>query len=313
MKKIFLFLLILALLTSFVSCNNKESDFRETEVFENSSVKAESYNDGAFDVELYDKEIITEDAVFDTAPTLSDVSKTYSDTTLRKIIYSSSFSVETKNFEESISRLDSLIKENEAWIETSNTYGTKESGNRSASYIVRIPTEKFNAFISGKNSIGTVVSTTENNRDVTEQYVDTEARLESATLREERVLEILENAASLDDVLALERELSDIRYEIESLTGSLRKLDSLVQYATCEVFVREVSVYTPKAPETLTFGERVAKAFKSGLEDFEIFIENVVLFVIYNFVAIIFWTAVIVVVTIVVVRKVKKTKTKKEE
>ncbi len=314
MKKIVSLILICVLVFSLASCMSaresfsKAADDGEVELYYDSDVKLQntSVSVGTTMDYVTEDSTVFEEAESDEPMTVAPPDTATVDT--RKIIYTSSYTIETKEYNKSAAELEKLCEELGAWFESSNSHGTAESGNRASYYTVRVPVENLKAFVSGQKNIGTVVSSSENNRDVTEQYTDTEARLESALLREKRVLVILENAASLDDVLALERELSDIRYEIESLTGSLRKYDSLVQYSTVDITLREVSVYSPKAPVTLTFSERIEKAFKSGLENFKEFGENFVIFIIYNFISLVFWIAVIALVIILVIRKLKKNK-----
>lgn len=228
----------------------------------------------------------------------------------RKIIYSSSFTIETKNYDDGVTALKKLCDEFGAWIETSNSYGTADQKNRYSHYAIRVPVDNYNTFISRKDSIGVVVSSYENNRDVTEQYTDLEARLSSASLREERVLEILKNASSLDDVLSLEKELSEIRYEIESITGSLRKYDSLVSYATVTINISEVSVTSPTPKSALTFKERMSRGFSEGIDSFVSALQSFLVFISYNFIPLIIWILVIgtAVVVIVKVRNRKKEK-----
>jgi hypothetical protein len=314
MKKKLLSILILgAMLFSAVSCASKEA-------YDNSSMKAESstvtdnfytgaVNDG-FDASVkFDADIPMDEA---STPEMSPAEpETPNVTEGRKIIYSSNFNLETKEYDKSVKVLEQLCNEYGAWFENSNSYGTAERANRYSYYTIRVPVVNYKSFISSQSAVGIVVSSSENNRDITEQYTDLEARLASAELREERVLVILENADRLDDVLSLERELADIRYEIESLTGSLRKYDSLVSYATVTVSISEVAVYTPEPPATLTFGERLAKGFKSGIESFIDGVEDFAIFISYNFIGVIFWCTVIIVVAVITVKKIKKSKSKK--
>ena len=312
MKKLTLLcLLIFALL--LVSCNEADDGYKN---YADDMAEAETYTytTGGLNTRYdYDMPMV-EESVMDSANKVVEAPAEVKPVTdSRKIIYSSSFSVETKEFEESVSALEKLIEENGAWIENSNTWGTKERGNRSASFTIRVPVEKYKAFISMKDTIGVVTNASENNSDVTERYYDTEARLESALLREERVLKILENANMLDDVLALERELADIRYEIESYTGTLRKYDSLVSYSTVSVNVNEVTVITPKEPTALTFGERVSKSFKRGIENFVDFVQAFVIFFLGNLIPIIIWTAIIVVALVVIIKKLRRRKNKKND
>ncbi len=316
MKKILsLALICLLILPALVACSSSKESFTafETEDAYDYEMKAENAN-GALGNIFYDSVSDGSYAEPEAPMEKPEMEETGTTDPLanRKIIYSASYSIETKEFDKSVARLDELCKSFGGWYESSNSYGTAESANRNAYFTVRIPTENYRAFTDSQSSVGTVVSSSENNRDVTEQYTDTEARLESALLREQRVLVILENAASLDDVLALERELSDIRYEIESLTGSLRKYDSLVDFSTVNVSIREVSVYTPKDPVVLTFSERMAKGFKSGIENFVDFVQSFLVFLSYNLIGLVFFVAVIIIVVVIVMKKLRK-KNKKEE
>ena len=227
--------------------------------------------------------------------------------TVRMIIYRSSYDIQTKDYPASVAALKALCSKYEAYFESSNTYGN-ESTQRSSSYVIRVPVQNYSAFTGETGDIGVIVSSSEYNEDITDRYFDTEARLESARIREERVLKILENADKLDDVLALERELSDIRYEIENLTGSLRKYDSLVSYSTVNLSIREVkSIVTPPA-KVLTFGERVSVAFSRGLENLRNDFENLVVDLSYNFVGVIIWIIIIVVIVIAIISVKKKIK-----
>lgn len=244
----------------------------------------------------------------------------------RKIIYSSNYEIETEAFSDSLDALDRLCEKYGAYYETSNTYGYKDNAKK-AKYTIRVPVENYKAFIGEAGSLGTVTSSSQNNKDVTEQYFDTEARLESAKLREERILEILSEASKLDDVLRLERELSDIRYEIESYTGSLRKYDSLVSYATVSISINELipeeepePEKKEKAPEP-TFGERISESFNRGVSEFKAGFENLVVFLSYNIIVISIWIVILIVVIIVlniVIRKIRRSygkvgKDKKED
>lgn len=320
MKKIrflALFLTFIIVASALTSCHSKtfryavDTDNAESEIYtQNSKGDIGFVNDGGY---TYDEPMaeapMEEPKVEDSYHFTSDTNTSV--VVGRKIIYSSSFSVETKEYDTSVEKLKSLVDEMGAWFENSNAYGTKENANRHSYYTIRVPVANYNAFLARRETIGVITSSSENNRDVTEQYTDIEARLASATLREERVLKILENADRLDDVLALERELSDIRYEIESYTGSLRKYDSQVEYATLSVNIMEVAVFTPPTPRALTFSERISKAFSEGFKSAKDTFEDFIVSITYNFISVIIFLVIIIVVLIIVKVQVKKYKKKK--
>ncbi|MBE6606265.1 MAG: DUF4349 domain-containing protein [Ruminococcaceae bacterium] len=234
----------------------------------------------------------------------------------RKIIYSSWAKVQTTEYEKTISALKKLCSKHGAYFESADSYGNridKTGGNRYSNFTIRIPVSAYSQFLSEIEGIGTIVSSGENNQDVTESYYDTEARLSSATLREDRVLVLLENAGSLDDILALERELSDIRYEIESLTVALRKYDSRISYATYTLTVNEVVKYTDPIVTPKTFGEELGQSFKSGWKNFISAWQAFILFLtynIFNLIALLIIAAVII--TIILVKRKPKKEANKE-
>ena len=224
----------------------------------------------------------------------------------RKIIYSSEYSIQTTEFEKAVSTLDALCQKYGAYYERAETNGTEENANRYSSFTVRVPVENYKAFKSEAGTVGVVISSSENNRDVTENYIDTEARLNSAMVREERLIAILENADKLDDVLRLEEELADVRYEIESMSGSLRKLDSLISYSTVDIYIREVIEPVEIKPVPKTFTQKVISSLTDGFEDFSRDIGYLFLDILYNLPGIIIFIIVITIICIIIKKTVKK-------
>jgi len=235
----------------------------------------------------------------------------------RKIIYNSYYRIDTEEYEKSIAALDALCEKYGAYYESAEKYGEQtEYTSRRAEFVVRIPKKNYKAFTSETGAIGTVTHSSEENRDVTEQYFDIEARLESAKVREERLIEILSKSQNLDDVLLLERELADVRYEIESYSGTLRKYDSLVSYSTATVSIYEVKKIAPAVSEKMGLGAKLLSSLESG---FDTFYEGFTLalmgiaFCLPGFAFVVLPIALIVIIVVaVVVRKGKKKKNKTE-
>lgn len=226
-----------------------------------------------------------------------------------KIVYSSWFEINTKEYDTSVADLNALCKRYGAYFESAQSYGDKTYSNRYSSYTVRIPKDQYFDFIESTGTLGTIIGSGENNRDVTEQYFDTEARLESATVREERLLAILEKSDTLDDVLLLERELADVRYEIESYTGELKKLDSLVSYSTATVTLTEVKTDILPDSDKQSFGTRLSLSLSRGWESFRAGLSDLAVDFMYEVpVLLCVWLPILIVlvVLIVVIRKKRK-------
>lgn len=195
------------------------------------------------------------------------------DVSQQKIIQYLDYEIETLDFSQSVTALESLCSELGGYIQDSYRNGERINGSglRYASYTLRIPVDQLEAFKKGTDQIGTVASYSTSTENVTEQYYDIETRLKSLRTQEERLLELMEKSETLTDVIELENALSQVTYEIESLTGSLRRYDSLVEYSTVNVALNEVVRYTdqPEVPRTLW--DRIRQQFSaslSGLSDF---------------------------------------------
>ena len=162
-----------------------------------------------------------------------------------KIIQTGTISMESLKFDESVSKTVEYVASIGGYAESSNIQGQGiDHGNtvtkRTADYVFRVPSDKYLDFFSKMKGYGVVTTEQSQGQDITDQYFDTDARLVSLKIQEERELVLLQKAVKLSDILELEKELNSVRYQIESYTGTLRKWDSLVSYSTIKVNIREV-------------------------------------------------------------------------
>ncbi|MHB1452779.1 MAG: DUF4349 domain-containing protein [Saccharofermentanales bacterium] len=187
--------------------------------------------------------------------------------TQRKIVFTASLRIETLSYDDSISDFEKLVIDSlgyvqESRVETSTGINGSQS-LRTATYTVRIPSDKLGQFRTAMGDIGTITLNTITGDDVTDQYFDAQARLSSLRVQETRLLELLKEAASLADIMDIEDRLSEVRFEIESLTGSLAQLDSLVAMSTVTVEIYEVEALTEPKPES--FLGQVSSVFKNSV------------------------------------------------
>lgn len=185
----------------------------------------------------------------------------------RKIIFTASLRIETLSYDDSISDFEKLVADSlgfiqESRVETSTGINGSQS-LRTATYTVRIPSDKLSQFRKAIGDIGTITLNTITGDDVTDQYFDTQTRLSSLKVQETRLLELLKEATSLKDILDIEDRLAEVRYEIESLTGTLAQLDSLVDMSTVTVEIYEVEALTEPTPENF-FGQ-ISSVFKKSV------------------------------------------------
>ena len=184
-----------------------------------------------------------------------------------KIIYSCYAEIETLEFESTCQEVTRLIARYGGFLESSTVSGHDYyyDGRRSAEYVIRIPRAHFEEVTGNLSTLGNVPYCSISAENVTASYRDTESRLAAYRVEEERLLAMLEKAETVADMLDIESRLSEVRYEIESLTTTILGWDSLINYSTITIYVEEVIEYTD-APE-MGYWERMGKDFMDNLRD----------------------------------------------
>ncbi len=233
----------------------------------------------------------------------------------RKIVKHSYLTLETKEFDIAFQQLLAAVTEQGGYIESQSTNGQSLTHRgtyyeRSASIQARIPADKLDSVTAAVGGICNVTSKSESIDDITDSYFDSQARLDSLKLQEERLLDILSKAEKLEDVISLERALSDVRYQIESLTASMRRMDSQIAYSYLNLDLREVVEYQPVTSAPKTLGEKIAASFKRSGEKLTWFFEALLLFVIEDLPLIIIWLAIFGTISFVLFKFFSRAKVK---
>ena len=241
--------------------------------------------------------------------------KTYAE----KIIYSGHVYMETTVFDDAITALDQAVKSYGGFVQESsvngNTWhhddGTTSVVDRWGYYVVRIPTDKFDAFMTLTAGIGNVTSSSRTAENVTSQYTDYEARLDSLYTQEERLLKMLEESGDLESLIQLEARLSEVRYEIESIERNLRNLDQRLAFSTVTLELREVEIYTPTVPVQRTFGEKLSDAFADGWSGFVRGLQNFTVNLARSLPGLVLFVVIVAAVLLVIRKASRKRKARK--
>lgn len=190
-----------------------------------------------------------------------------------KIIYSADATLETTDFDAALEKVQSLVRELGGFMESTSVSGNYysrisrgETGRRSASFTIRVPSDKFSTLTGSLSDIGNVPYCNTYMQNVTMEYYDVQSRLEAYRTQEARLLEMLAAAESVDDMLAIQQQLTEVQYEIDSLTGQLRYYDHQVNYSTVTLYVSEVTEYTPEPTIQLTYWQRMTRGFAESLK-----------------------------------------------
>lgn len=221
----------------------------------------------------------------------------------RKIIYNATLWLETKQFDQASADLLEAASQAGAYVQSSESSGSAEQGNRSVYYTLRVPAENYSEFLNAAAQAANLIRRSESSQDVTAEYVDLEARLASLEQQRQRLDELAAQAESLEDLLAIESQRSEVQYQIESYTGQMNVLQDQISYSTVDVYLDEVTELTPQSP---SFVSRVGSAFRGSWNGFVSVVQELVIGLIYLLPFLVVAAVVIALVVLLARRAAKK-------
>jgi hypothetical protein len=232
--------------------------------------------------------------------------------TSRKLIKTVNLETETENLDETVSNVERRVTDLGGYIEASNIYnGTTYSGSssRSASITARIPASNLDSFVESVEGYTNITRKTVNVDDITLSYVDVESRRNSLRTEEKRLLDIMENAETVEDLITIEDKLADVRYELESIESQLRSYDNKVDYSTVYLDIEEVVKFTPVEKEGAL--SRMGHGFMESLEAVGNAIVEFVVWFVSNIPQIVFFIIIIVVI-VFIIKKISSSSQKRK-
>ena len=304
MKKAFSILLSLILLFSLTACGSAAMDSATAAPMAPGSANGAMKEEMGFDYAVPD----TPAEAPMPAPNVSGGSELVSSTLPEnvKMIYRGYLYLESTAFDTATAGLQELVSQMGGYFETSelNNY----SPYRSAFYVVRVPSAKYNEFCGKVGTLAQLNSQRHTSENVSEAYYDTESRLVTQRTKLDRLQELLAKADKMEDIITLESAIAETELQIERLTGTLRKYDALVDYATVEISLEEVYVLTEQEQPVIGFWPKLAEAFKTGTNRFVDDVENFALRFARNWISRLISLCILVVIILLVVRFLRKKK-----
>lgn len=174
---------------------------------------------------------------------------------------------ETENLDPLLQAVNEQVSALGGYIESRDIYHGSQyygKGRRYAQLVIRIPVAQTDAFTGKISEVSNITATNETVENITLAYVDTESRVAALKTEQTRLLELMEKAETMADLLEIESRLTDVRYELEKMTSQLRVYDNLVDFATIHLDISEVEVLTPVEEETLW--QRISGGFVESAE-----------------------------------------------
>lgn len=230
----------------------------------------------------------------------------------RKWIVTIDMRAETEDLDALLAQINQRIAELGGYIEDQNIYNGSNYAShryRYANLTIRVPADQADSFTTQVGSISNVVSHNKSLDDVTLSYVATESRMKALQAEEARLRELMGKAETMSDLLEIEARLTDVRYELESVTSQLRVYDNLVDYATINLNIEEVQEYTPVAEETLW--QRISGGFMDSLEGLGNFFVELFVFLIVSLPYLALIAAIVVLIVFLCKRSAKKRRAKR--
>ena len=263
--------------------------------------EAAAYEDGFGMTEGYDP---AENAQ-DTSNTVPE--ETVAATADRKLIKTVNMDVETREYDKLLSAVENKVAELGGYIESLDAYNGSTyysyRSTRNANLTIRIPKDRLEEFQNTVSELGNVTSRSENVQDVTLTYVDLQSHRDALRTEQERLLQLLEQAESVEDIITIEQRLSDVRYQLESMESQLRSYDNRVDYSTVYLYIDEVEVYTPVEEETVW--ERISTGFVDSLKNIGEGLKEAAIWFVIHIPYLVIW-AIVIAVIVLILKKIKK-------
>lgn len=218
--------------------------------------------------------------------------------TSQKLIRYLDYTIETKEFDTFVQELGELVSTAKGYVEQSEVSQDEAQsyaqGKRYASYTLRIPADGLEAFKQELQEKGTITRQSERVEDVTLNYVDVESHITALKTEQDSLLKMLEQADTIETILAIQNQLTQVRYQLESYESQKRTYDNDINYSTVYVYVQEVE---RESQNTDTYGgellEKLSGNFHgilTGLRSFSLwFLGAMPYWILLGLLFLIFW------------------------
>ena len=181
----------------------------------------------------------------------------------RKWVITMNLTAETGDLDAALDAVLAKVSQMEGYVESQSVSGGSAGSGRHrfANLTLRIPANVVDGFVEEVADLTNLVSSSRNVQDITLTYSDTAGRVTALETEQARLLELMEQAENMSDLLEIEARLTEVRYQLENYASTLRLYDNQVDYATVSLYISEVEKYTPV--EEPGFWEKIT----SGLAD----------------------------------------------
>lgn len=185
-----------------------------------------------------------------------------------KIIRNASLDLEVDSLDQFATNLKKTVYDYDGYIESMdiNAYDSEYSESRYGYFTARIPAERLDDFLNIVTDEGIVTAKTESAEDVTLQYVDIEARIKTYEAERDSLMQLLDTATNLKDILTLRDKIAEVNYELDSLNSQIKSMSNRVSYSTVSISAQETRTLAGGGGEK-TFWSKIGDDFMYEMED----------------------------------------------
>lgn len=208
-----------------------------------------------------------------------------------KLVYTGALTVETLTYEDTVKAVTTHIQKYKGIVEHQEAYdgdtGWYEADGvrtamRTMELTVRIPTESYDSFMNDIEGDGRVTQTSSSVENITKKYNDNSAEITALEKQQSRLLEMMDQANTVEDMIAVEQRLSEVETELNQKKTDQASMDTDIQYSTVYVTISEVQRYQSTAGKDISdFGGRMKDAFESVGVTFIWLLQGIALAVVY--------------------------------
>ncbi len=195
--------------------------------------------------------------------------------TQRKLVRTANLTIRTNAFDDALAQVQEQLAGMGGYIENLYQYG--ETARR-ISLTMRVPGEQLDAFLLSLEGTGKVTDRSESTTDMTAEYYDNEARLNTLYEKRARLNELLAQAENVSDLIEIESAIADTQYQIDRFETSQRSIDRQVELS--EVYLtlmeQEQTVINPELP----LRQRIRAGFEDSIEWLGEFGRDMIVFVV---------------------------------
>lgn len=290
-KKAFIFLCLSLVLNLFLSCGGKKAAYETGK-----SARAENY--------MSESKSSSSDSAFQEDKKESDDVNTASldnGNIERKLIKTGFIEFETEDIKKTRETIENLVTKYQAYISQEDEKNFYSNIRHTIS--IRIPKENFDNLL---NELTIGIKKLDNKNitveDVTEEFVDSLARLKVKKETEQTYLKILSQAKTVKDILEVQNQIQDLRSDIEAIEGRLRYLQKSVNYSTLNISMYQIISSSIARPSFFT---KALNAVKEGIGLFS----DIIIGILYLWIFIL----IIIIIAVIIIKKRRNKKRSKEK